>query len=37
VMLTAQTLREDVLLQVAAALERAMPWRERRPALHAAA
>src|SRR5215217_4732589 len=27
VMLTAQTLREDVLLQVAAQLERALPWR----------
>ena len=36
VMLTAQTLREDLLLQVSAALEEAMPWRERVPALHAA-
>lgn len=31
VMLTAQTLREDVLLQVAARLEQAMPWVDRRP------
>jgi Asp-tRNA(Asn)/Glu-tRNA(Gln) amidotransferase A subunit family amidase len=30
-MLTAQTLREDVLLQVAARLEQAMPWIDRRP------
>jgi amidase len=36
VMLTAQMLREDLLLQVSAALEQAMPWRERRPAVHAA-
>jgi amidase len=35
VMLTAQTLREDVLLAVSAALEEAMPWRGRRPAVHA--
>ena len=31
VMLTAQTLREDVLLQVAAQLERALPWAARTP------
>jgi len=35
VMLTAQTLREDLLLQVSAALEEATPWRQRRPAVHA--
>lgn len=35
VMLTAQTLREDVLLGVAAALERAKPWAHRRPPVHA--
>ena len=33
VMLTAQTLREDVLLQVAAQLERALPWAARTPAV----
>ncbi|HEX4564289.1 MAG TPA: amidase [Solirubrobacteraceae bacterium] len=35
VMLTAQTLREDLLLQVSAALEAALPWDGRRPAVHA--
>ncbi len=35
VMLTAQTLREDVLLQVAAQLEHAMPWIDRRPKVSA--
>jgi len=37
VMLTAQTLREDLLLAVAAQLEQAMPWAERRPQVHASA
>ena len=37
VMLTAQTLREDLLLGVAASLEQAMPWLERRPAVDAGA
>jgi amidase len=37
VMLTAQTLREDRLLQVAAQLEQALPWSERTPAVDAGA
>lgn len=37
VMLTAQTLREDLLLRVAADLERALPWGERHAAVDAAA
>ena len=37
VMLTAQTLREDLLLQVGAALAEAMPWLHRRPAVDAGA
>jgi amidase len=35
VMLTAQTLREDLLIAVAAELERTMPWAGRRPSIHA--
>ena len=33
VQLAAQALREDVLVQVSAQLEAAMPWAERRPAV----
>jgi amidase len=35
VMLTAQALREDLLLAVSTALEEAMPWQHRRPKVHA--
>jgi amidase len=35
VMLTAQMLREDLLLRVGAALEQAMPWQQRRAAVDA--
>lgn len=36
VMLTTQTLREDLLLSLAAALEEALPWSARRPLAHVA-
>jgi len=35
VMLTAQTLREDLLFNVAAQLEASTPWTDRSPALAA--
>jgi amidase len=35
IMLTAQTLREDLLLAAAAALEQVRPWAQRRPTVHA--
>jgi amidase len=37
VMVTAQTLREDLLLSVSAALESAIPWVHRRPPVHVGA